>query len=77
LRRLLVAAVLRKNVETMALRLLGAGSGAERRVRALHHFVGEGTGEDGVILAKHQRYVDDTLSKADGVLIISIHPLSL
>ena len=35
LRGLLTAEVPRKNVEAMALRLLGAGPGADRRVRAL------------------------------------------
>src|SRR5437764_12800240 len=70
LRGLLVADVPRKNVEAMALRLLGAGPGAERRVRALQHFVGEGAWEDDAILAEHQRYVDETLGEADGVLII-------
>src|SRR5437764_1896888 len=70
LRGLLVADVPRKNVEAMALRLLGAGSGAERQVRALQHFVGEGAWDDDAILAEHQRYVDETLGEADGVLII-------
>ncbi|MCA1598662.1 MAG: IS701 family transposase [Chloroflexi bacterium] len=70
LRGLLVADVPRKNVEAMALRLLGAGPGADRRVRALQHFVGEGAWEDDAILAEHQRYVDETLGEADGVLII-------
>jgi SRSO17 transposase len=70
LRGLLVADVPRKNVEAMALRLLGAGPGAERRVRALQHFVGEGAWEDDAIVAEHQRYVDETLGEADGVLII-------
>ena len=42
LRGLLTADVPRKNVEAMALRLLGAGPGAERRVRALQQFIGEG-----------------------------------
>src|SRR5579872_2532492 len=70
LRGLLVADVPRKNVEAVALRLLGAGPGAERRVRALQHFVGEGAWEDEAILAEHQRYVDETLGEADGVLII-------
>src|SRR2546429_789143 len=70
LRGLLVADVPRKTVEAMALRLLGAGPGAERRVRALQRFVGEGAWEDDAIVAEHQRYVDETLGEADGVLII-------
>lgn len=70
LRGLLVADVPRKNVEAMALRLLGAGPGAERHVRALQHFVGEGAWDDDAFLAEHQRLVDETLGEADGVLII-------
>jgi SRSO17 transposase len=70
LRGLLVADVPRKNVEAMALRLLGAGPGAERHVRALQHFVGEGAWDDDALLAEHQRFVDETLGEADGVLII-------
>ncbi len=70
LQGLLVADVPRKNVEAMALRLLGAEDGADRRVRALQHFVGEGAWDDDAILAEHQRFVDETLGEADGVLII-------
>jgi SRSO17 transposase len=70
LRGLLVADVPRKNVEAMALRLLGAGPGADRRVRALQHFVGEGAWDDETLLAEHQRCVDEALGEADGVLII-------
>jgi len=70
LRGLLVAEVPRKNVEAMALRLLGAEDGADWRVRALQHFVGEGAWDDDAILAEHQRFVDETLGEADGVLII-------
>ncbi len=70
LQGLLVAEVPRKNVEAMALRVRGAEEGAERRVRALQHFVGEGAWDDDAILAEHQRCVDETLGEADGVLII-------
>ena len=70
LRGLLVADVPRKNVEAMALRLLGAGPGAERRVRAVQHFIGAGAWDDDAILAAHQRCVEETLGEADGVLII-------
>src|SRR5579863_6401747 len=42
LRGLLIAAVPRKNVEAMALRLLGAGPQAARTVRALQQFIGTG-----------------------------------
>ncbi len=70
LRGLLVADVPRKNVEAMALSLLGAGPGADGRVRALQQFVGRGAWDDDAILAEHQRFVDETLGEADGVLII-------
>jgi len=70
LRGLLVADVPRKNVEAVAVRLLGAADGADRRVRALQHFVGEGAWDDDAILAEHQRFVEETLGDADGVLII-------
>jgi hypothetical protein len=46
LRGLLTADVPRKNVEAMALRLMGAGAHAERHVRAWQQFVGEGGWED-------------------------------
>ncbi len=67
---LLVADVPRKNTEAMALRLLGAGPGAEARVRALQQFIGEGGWDDAAILAAHQRFVDETLGEPDGVLLI-------
>jgi SRSO17 transposase len=67
---LLTAEVPRKNVEAMALRLLGAGPGADRRVRALQQFIGEGAWDDGGLLAAHRRLVDETLGEDDGVLII-------
>src|SRR5690349_23833111 len=55
LRGLLLADVARKNVEAMALRLLGAGPQAARQVRALQQFIGEGAWEDDALLAEHQR----------------------
>jgi SRSO17 transposase len=70
LRGLLTADVPRKNVEAMVLRLLGAGPGAARRVRALQQFVGEGRWDDAALLAAHQQLVDQTLGEDDGVLII-------
>jgi SRSO17 transposase len=70
LRGLLTADVPRKNVEAMALRLLGVGSHAERHVRALQQFIGEGAWDDEAILAEHQGLVDETLGEEDGVLII-------
>jgi len=73
LRGLLTADVPRKNVEALALRLLGAGPGAERQVRAMQQFVGEGGWDDAAILAAHQRLVDETLGEADGVLLIDGH----
>jgi len=70
LRGLLTADVPRKNVEAMALRLLGVGPHAERQVRALQQFIGEGAWDDQAILAEHQRLVNETLGEEDGVLII-------
>src|SRR5689334_15415986 len=70
LRGLLTAEVPRKNVEAMALRLLGVGPHAERQVRALQQFIGEGAWDDQAILAEHQRLVNETLGEEDGVLII-------
>ncbi len=70
LRGLLLADVARKNVEAMALRLLGAGPQAARHVRALQQFIGEGAWDDTAILAEHQRFVAQTLGEPDGVLIL-------
>src|SRR5438132_7625907 len=70
LRGLLTADVPRKNVEAMALRLLGVGPHAERQVRALQQFIGEGKWDDEALLAEHQRLVNETLGDEDGVLII-------
>ena len=70
LRGLLTADVPRKNVEAMALRLMGAGPHAERQVRALQLFIGEGSWDDDALLAEHQRLVEETLGEEDGVLII-------
>jgi SRSO17 transposase len=70
-RGLLTADVPRKDVEAMALRLLGVGPHAERQVRALQHFIGEGKWDDDAILAEHQRLVNnETLGEEDGVLIV-------
>jgi SRSO17 transposase len=70
LRGLLLADVPRKNVEAMALRLLGVGADAARQVRALQQFIGEGGWDDEPILAEHQRLVAQTLGEPDGVLIL-------
>jgi SRSO17 transposase len=70
LRGLLLTDVRRKNVEAMALRLLGAGPDAARQVRALQQFIGEGGWDDDAILAEHQRLVAETLGEPDGVLIL-------
>jgi SRSO17 transposase len=70
LRGLLLADVPRKNVEAMALRLLGVGPPAGRQVRALQQFIGEGAWDDAAILAEHQRFVAQTLGEPDGVLIL-------
>ncbi|MGH3180536.1 MAG: IS701 family transposase [Streptosporangiaceae bacterium] len=70
LRGLLLTDVRRKNVEAMALRLLGAGPAAARQVRALQQFIGEGAWNDDALLAEHQRLVADSLGEPDGVLIL-------
>lgn len=67
---LLVADVPRKNVEAMTLRLLGAGPGAARQVRALQQFISEGAWDDAALLAEHHRFVAQTLGEPDGVLIL-------
>ncbi len=72
LRGLLTADVPRKNVEAMALRLLGVGPHAERQVRALQQFIGEGAWDDEAILAEHQRQVDET----DGARTMACSTLS-
>src|SRR5260370_28355827 len=54
LRGLLTADVPRKNIEAMALRLLGVGAHAERQVRALQQFVGEGGWDDEAKASEHQ-----------------------
>jgi SRSO17 transposase len=69
-RGLLTADVPRKNVEAMALHLLGVGPHAERQVRALQQFIGEGKWDDNTLLAEHQRLVNETLGEEDGVLIV-------
>src|SRR5260221_6679049 len=55
LRGLLTADVPRKNIEAMALRLLGVGTHAERQVRALQQFVGAGGWDDDALLGEHPR----------------------
>src|SRR5258708_25215637 len=70
LRGVLTADVPRKNIEAMALRLLGVGPHAERQVRALQQFVGEGSWDDEALLAEHQHLVNETLGEEDGILII-------
>lgn len=70
LRGLLIAAVPRKNVEAMALRLLGAGPNADNHVRALQYFISHGAWDDAAILCEHQRLVEHSLGEEDGVLII-------
>ncbi len=70
LRGLLTADVPRKNVEALALRLLGAGPDAARQVRALQQFIGAGAWDDAALLGVHERLVADTLGEDDGVLIL-------
>src|SRR3712207_9324967 len=54
LRGLLTADVPRKNIEAMALRLLGAGPAADRQVRALQYCLREGAWEDAALLARSE-----------------------
>lgn len=70
LRGLLTADVPRKNVEAMALRLLGVSPQSVRQVRALQQFISEGAWDDDGLLAEHRRLVHETLFEEDGVLII-------
>jgi SRSO17 transposase len=56
----------RKTVEPMVLALHGPNLAA---VRAGQQFLGEGTWEDGPILARHQRLVAESLGEPDGVVI--------
>ncbi|MDR3455301.1 MAG: IS701 family transposase [Rhodoferax sp.] len=70
LRGLLVADVPRKNVEAVALRLLGAGEAADREVRALQHFVSEGAWDDTAVLLRHWGLVDAQMGEDDGVLTV-------
>jgi SRSO17 transposase len=70
LRGLLTADVPRKNIEAIALRLLGAGPAADRQVRALQHCISAAAWDDDRVLAVHRRLVDETLGEDDGVLLI-------
>ena len=70
LRGLRTADVPRKNVEALALRLLGAGVDASRQVRARQQFVGAGAWDDAALLAAHERLVAEPRGEADGVLIL-------
>lgn len=67
LRGLLVAEVPRKNVEAVALRLLGAGEAADRQVR---HFVSEGMWDDTAVLRRHGGLVEASLGEEGGVLTV-------
>jgi SRSO17 transposase len=69
-RGLLVAEVPRKNIEAIALRLLGAGETAERDVRALQHFVSDGAWDDAAVLRRHWGLVEETLGADEGVLTV-------
>src|SRR3712207_9456968 len=51
LRGLLTADVPRKNIEAMALRLLGAGPAADRLVRALQYCLSAGAWDDDALVA--------------------------
>lgn len=70
LRGLLTTDLPRKNVEALALRLLGAGPAADAQVRALQHFLSEASWDDGSLLAHHQELVAVSLGEEAGVLIV-------
>jgi SRSO17 transposase len=70
LRGLLTAEVPRKNVEVLALRLLGAGPAADAHVRALQHFLSEAPWDDTPLLLHHQDLVTESLGEPTGVLIV-------
>src|SRR5260221_9284 len=70
LRGLLTADVRRKNVEAMALRLLGAGPSATRQVRALQQFIGEGGWGEAAPRAEHPRFGAETLGEPGGGLLL-------
>ena len=70
LRGLLTADVVRKNIEAMVLRLLGAGPDADNQVRAAQYFISQGRWDDAAVLAAHHRLVDQTLGEDDGVLLL-------
>jgi SRSO17 transposase len=69
LRGLLTTEVPRKNVEALALRLLGVGPAADAQVRALQHFLSEAPWADAPLLIHHQELVARSLGEAAGVLI--------
>ncbi len=69
-RGLLLTDVPRKNVEALALRLLGAAGAVDRRVRGLQDFIGAGGWDDAALLARHRRLVDETPGEAEGVLLV-------
>ncbi len=69
-RGLLVAAVPRKNVEAVAVRLLGAGETADREGRACQHFISEGGWAAAAVPRTHWGLVAQTLGAADGVLTV-------
>ncbi len=70
LRGLLLTDLPRKNVEALALRLLGAEPPADAQVRALQHFLSEAPWDDGPILAHHRELVATSLGEPAGVLIV-------
>jgi SRSO17 transposase len=69
LRGLLTIEVPRKNVEALALRLLGVGPAADAQVRALQHFLSAAPWDDAPLLAHHHELVAQSLGEAAGVLI--------
>lgn len=70
LQGLLTAEVPRKNVEALALGLLGVGPAADAQVRALQHFLSAAPWDDAPLLAHHQELVARSLAEEAGVLIV-------
>lgn len=70
LRGLLLADIARKNVEAIALRLLGGGTPADSQVRCLQHFLSAAPWDDQPLLLHHHALVARSLGSPAGVLIV-------
>lgn len=56
-----------KSIETMMLHLHGDD---ENKIRAMQHFMSEGSWDDQAVLQKHWQLIDETIGDEDGVLIV-------